>query len=171
MKIQSAGTRPLGCWIFVCGRLKRATPAVRPGHSSLPNLALAGGCWVTQRFDFETSPRISRNSLGPLRSRRFRILRSSSDVDGSLSLSSSCAAKSSALDAASRFRRRNGCDAANPSSRSRRIASEREVTPFASPTCRLQQLTWAPIEWLKMVLVLRGHDVFCLLLAWRGVFS
>jgi hypothetical protein len=87
---------------------------------------------MTQRFDFETSPRISRNSLGPLRRRRFRILRSSSGVNGSISLSSSCAANSSALDAVSRFRRRNGSDAANPSSRSRRIASERELTPLSS---------------------------------------
>src|SRR6516165_9876306 len=52
-------------------------------------------------------------------------------MDGSKSLSISWAANSSALDAASRFRRRNG-DAASPSSTSRRMASERDVTPFSS---------------------------------------
>ena len=53
-------------------------------------------------------------------------------MDGSKSLSISWAANSSAFDAASRFRRRNGRDAASPSSTSRRMASEREVTPFSS---------------------------------------
>jgi hypothetical protein len=87
---------------------------------------------MRQRFEFETSPRRSRNSLGPLRRCCFRISRSSSGVDGSISLSSSTAANSSALDAASRFRRRKGFDAANTSSSSRRIACERELTPFSS---------------------------------------
>src|SRR5439155_19690008 len=85
-----------------------------------------------QVFCFGRSPRTSRNSFGPLRRRRFRVLRSSSGVDGSISLSISWAANSSALDAASRFRHRKGCDAASPSSRSRRIASEGELRPFSS---------------------------------------
>jgi hypothetical protein len=51
-----------------------------------------------QLFDFERiSSRISRNSCGPFRSRRFRCWRSSSEADGSLSLSICAPAKSSAL--------------------------------------------------------------------------
>ena len=73
---------------------------------------------------------MSLNSFGPLRRRRFRVLRSSSGVDGSMSLSICWAAKSSAFDAALGLRRRSGCDAASPNSTSRRMASEREIAPL-----------------------------------------
>jgi hypothetical protein len=73
---------------------------------------------------------MSKNSFGPLRRRRLRVLRSSSGVDGSISLSICWAAKSRAFDAALELRCRNGCDAASPISTSRRMASEREVAPL-----------------------------------------
>ena len=79
-----------------------------------------------------------------LRRRCFRVLRSSSGVDGSISLSICWVANSRALDAASRFLRRNGCCAVSPSSRSRRIASEREVTPFSSAHFRFTPLPSLP---------------------------
>jgi hypothetical protein len=71
---------------------------------------------------------MSWNSFGPLRRRRLRVLRSSSGVDGPISLSICWAAK--AFDAALELRRRNGCDAASPISTRRRMASEREVAPL-----------------------------------------
>src|ERR1700738_4351089 len=60
-----------------------------------------------QLFGLARAPRISRNSVGPLRRRCFRVLLSSPDVDGSMSLSICRDAKSSAFDAASKLRR---CD-------------------------------------------------------------
>jgi hypothetical protein len=80
-----------------------------------------------QLFDFErTSSRISRNSPGPLRSRRFRCCRSSAETDGSLSLSICAPAKSSALDLALGLRALGGRDPARAGPSNRRMASGRD---------------------------------------------
>jgi hypothetical protein len=75
-------------------------------------------------------PRISLNSLGPLRRRRLRCCRSSSVADGSPILSICRAAMSEAFDAAFRLRRCTGGASPSPTSTRRRMASEREETSF-----------------------------------------
>jgi hypothetical protein len=75
-------------------------------------------------------PRISLNSLGPLRRRRLRCCRSSSVADGSAILSICRPAMSEAFDAAFRLCRCAGGASPSPTSTRRRIASEREETSF-----------------------------------------
>jgi hypothetical protein len=75
------------------------------------------------RYGFERSPRIFLNSPGPLRSRRFRLCRSSSDADEGLILSISSAASSAAL---ARLPFVVGRAIASACSRRSLIASERD---------------------------------------------
>jgi hypothetical protein len=76
-------------------------------------------------FGLGRSSRISLNSFGPLRSRRFLACRSSSVADESPNLSICWAAMSEAFVAAFGLRRGIGRVAASPSSTRRRSASER----------------------------------------------
>ena len=85
---------------------------------------------------------MSRNSFGPLRRRRLRVLRSSSGVDGSISLSICWAAKSRAFDAASELRRRNGCDAASQSRQVGGWLQNGRLLRCERPSSRLQQLDY-----------------------------
>jgi hypothetical protein len=81
---------------------------------------------LDQPFRLGRSPRMSRNSPGPLRSRRFRCCRSSWVADESASLSICWPASSEAFEAAFGLRRRIGRDPASPNSTGRRIASDPE---------------------------------------------
>jgi hypothetical protein len=86
----------------------------------LPRSATAMG----QPFGLGISPRISLNSVGPLRSRRFRCCRSSWVVDESASLSICWPAITEAFDADSGLRCLIDHDPASPNSTRRRIASD-----------------------------------------------
>jgi hypothetical protein len=78
-----------------------------------------------QPFALGRSPRISRNSCGPFKSRRFRLARSSAGADRSSTRSIARPAISDALDPIFLPSRSAGCAAGSPSSTSRRIASAR----------------------------------------------
>jgi len=80
-------------------------------------------------FGFGRSLRISRNSLGPLMSRRLRLACSSAVASLSPMRSISRAANSDALAVALLSRRRTGRELARPSSTKRRIASDRDSAP------------------------------------------
>jgi hypothetical protein len=81
---------------------------------------------IAQRLGLARSSRISLNSVGPLRSRRFRCCRSSGVADESASLSICWPARSEAFDAALGLRRFIGRDPASPNSTKRQIASDRD---------------------------------------------
>jgi hypothetical protein len=83
------------------------------------------GRWLDQPFGLRRSLRISLNSVGPLRRRRFRCCRSSLVADGSASLSICWPAMSEAFDAAFGLRRLIGCVPDSPISTRRRMASGR----------------------------------------------
>lgn len=99
----------------------RQPPTIAVRHCGYTNIHFA------QPFDFEgTSLRKSRNSFGPLISRRFRLARSSADDDGSKRLSIVRAAKSADL-----FRPAGTCGC-NPASIHCRIASDLLVPCLAA---------------------------------------
>ena len=99
---------------------------------------------LLQRFDFEwTASRISRNSFGPFRSRRFRRCRSSSGADGSRSLSNCVEAKPRAFDLAFWVRDLAGCATASACSRRRRIASGRDNRASWRPIQASKAASWA----------------------------
>jgi hypothetical protein len=75
---------------------------------------------------------MSRNSGGPLVSRRFRFSSSSAGSDGSTLRSIACPAISRAFDAPLWLPFRGGCDPASAISTKRRIASEREGAPVSA---------------------------------------
>ena len=83
----------------------------------------------THRFDVGRSPRISRNSVGPFVSLRFRRARSSAGIDGSPRRSSSWPAIACALDADFLLRLLGNLPPASACSSKRRIAPERDAAP------------------------------------------
>jgi hypothetical protein len=84
------------------------------------------GAWrmMGQPFGLGISPRISLNSVGPFRSRRFRCCRSSWVVEESASLSICWPAITEAFDADSGLRCLIDHDPASPNPTRRRIASD-----------------------------------------------
>jgi hypothetical protein len=125
-----------GCRYVIVGRKtgqsERRVPLPAGVLTHLPK-AIKGRLFAgTDRihpFGLGRSPRISLNSCGPLRSRRFRLCRSSSVADESASLSICWPASSDAFDAALGLRRFIGRDPASPNSTRRRMASERDCAP------------------------------------------
>ena len=87
-------------------------------------------CFELHGFGLGRSLRISLNSFGPLRSRRFLVCRSSSVADGSPNSSICWPARSDAFDTTFRLSRGVGWDPASPSSTRRRMASDRVSVPL-----------------------------------------
>jgi hypothetical protein len=85
----------------------------------------------SHRFRAGRSPRISLNSFGPLRRRRFLVSRSSSVADGS-PISSICrAARSAAFDPTFAWGSGAGWPLASPSLTRRLMASDRVLVPLS----------------------------------------
>jgi hypothetical protein len=135
-------------WPLVASAQQAAVPVIgilHPGSSEAAAKYVASlRKGLLQRFDFEwTASRISRNSFGPFRRRRFRRCRSSSGADGSRSLSNCEEAKPRAFDLAFWVRDLAGCATVSACSRRRRIASGRDNRASWRPIQASKAASWA----------------------------